>query len=62
MVVEYKLSIDIQYLEATTLKTSLELGNSQMVDLPNADKKNLETLSWVVSSIVEKKRGVQQVP
>ncbi|XP_019166807.1 PREDICTED: putative late blight resistance protein homolog R1A-4 isoform X2 [Ipomoea nil] len=29
----------------------LELGNSYMVDPPNADKKNLQTLSWVVRPI-----------
>nr|GMD79947.1 putative late blight resistance protein homolog R1A-4 isoform X1 [Ipomoea batatas] len=40
----------------------LELGNSYMVDPPSADKKNLQTLSWVVRPIHCRKKGVQQVP
>nr|GMD57370.1 putative late blight resistance protein homolog R1A-4 isoform X1 [Ipomoea batatas] len=40
----------------------LELGNSYMVDPPSADKKNLQTLSWVVRPIHCRKKVYSKFP
>nr|GMD79993.1 putative late blight resistance protein homolog R1A-4 isoform X1 [Ipomoea batatas] len=40
----------------------LEIGNSYMVDPPSADKKNLQTLSWVVRPIHCRKKVYSKFP